>query len=226
MKTSKKISRILLSLIIVLGVSVSSIGSLVYANQINGKIKTGSVSLIGGNRLKQSNNIKNFSNVYTKATMNKSEAVVTYNVTTSDEFKSKVNYAISNRVSEVNINYTGSKSVGNSINFMQDTVLTAVKTAGNDYEKNLLKSYAYSITDYGDNELNVVYTFEYLETKVQENQVKAKVKEVLGEIITSDMTEGQRVKAINSYICKKLSYDTTHTNFSAYEGLLDRKSVV
>ncbi|MBU3098251.1 MULTISPECIES: transglutaminase domain-containing protein [Clostridium] len=220
MKTSKKISQILLSLIIVLAVSISSIGSLVYANQINGKTKIGSVSLIGSNRLKQSNYIQNFSKGYTTKTMNKSEAVVTYNVTTIDEFKAKVNYAISNRVSEVNINYTGSKSVGNSINFMQDTVLTAVKTAGNDYEKNLLKSYAYSITDFGDNELNVVYTFEYLETKVQENQVKAKVKEVLGQIITSDMTEGQRVKAINSYICKKLSYDTTHTNFSAYAGIL------
>ncbi|MBU3183874.1 transglutaminase domain-containing protein [Clostridium estertheticum] len=220
MKTSKKISRVLLSLIIVLGVSVSSIGSLVYANQINGKTKTGSVSLIGGNRLKQSNYIKNFSNVYATKTINKSEAVVTYNVTTIDEFKAKVNYAISNRVSEVNINYTGSKSVGDSINFMQDTVLTAVKTAGNDYEKNLLKSYAYSITEFGDNEFNVVYTFDYLESKEQENQVKAKVKEMLGQIITSDMTEGQRVKAINSYICKKLSYDTTHTNFSAYEGLL------
>ncbi|MCB2341721.1 transglutaminase domain-containing protein [Clostridium estertheticum] len=220
MKTSKKISRVLLSLIIVLGVSVSSIGSLVYANQINGKTKTGSVSLIGGNRLKQSNYIKNFSNVYTTKTINKSEAVVTYNVTTIDEFKAKVNYAISNRVSEVNINYTGSKSVGDSINFMQDTVLTAVKTAGNDYEKNLLKSYAYSITEFGDNEFNVVYTFDYLETKEQENQVKARVKEILGQIVTPEMTEGQRVKAINSYICKKLSYDTAHTNFSAYEGLL------
>ena len=70
------------------------------------------------------------------------------------------------------------------------------------------------------------YTFEYIETKEQEDQVKVKVKEVLGQIIKSNMTEGQRVKVINSYICKKLSYDTTLTNFSAYDGLLGNGKTV
>ncbi|MBU3159704.1 transglutaminase-like domain-containing protein [Clostridium frigoris] len=220
MKTSKKVRRILLSLIITLIVSVSSMGSLVFANQINGKNITGSVSLVRSNKLKESNYIHNLSNAYTTTSTNEPQVVATYNVTTINEFEAKVNYAISNRVSEVNINYTGSKNVGDSISFMQNAVLTTVKTGGNDYEKNLLKSYAYSTTGFGDNKFDVTYTFEYLETKEQENQVKAKVKEMLGQIITSDMTEGQRVKAINSYICKKLTYDTSLTNFSAYEGLL------
>lgn len=226
METSKKISRVLLSLIIVLGISVTSIGSLVYANQTITKTTKGSVSLFENTTPKESNHISNFSKVNTTLKVSKSEVGVTYNVTTIKEFEAKVNYAISNRASQVNINYTGSKSVGNSIDFMQSNVLTAVKTAGNDYEKNLLSSYGYSITDLGANEFDVTYTFEYLETQNQEDQVKAKVKDVLGQIVTSNMTDSQKVKVINSYICRKLTYDTTLTNYSAYDGLLGNGKTV
>ena len=221
----KKTSKILLSLTIALSISILSIGPLVYANQAKGKTLTGSGTLIGSNRLKGSSYIHNFSNAGT-ATINKSEVVATYKVATIDDFAAKVNYAISNRASEVNIKYVGSTNIGNNLSLLQDTVLKVINTAGNDYEKNLLKSYTYSTTDHANNAFSSTYTFEYIETEAQEDQVKAKVKEVLGQIITSNMTEGQRVKAINSYICKKLSYDTTLTNFSAYDGLLGNGKTV
>ena len=225
MLVNKKIGKLLLSLIIGLSISISSIGTFVYANPTKVKNITGSVSLFGSNKLKTNNYIHNFSNA-SPTTINKSEVVATYNVATIDEFVAKVNYAISNRASEVNINYTGSTNIGDNVSLLQDTVSKVINTAGNDYEKNLLKSYTYSVTDHAANTFSTTYTFEYIETKEQEDQVKVKVKEVLGQIITSNMTEGQRVKVINSYICKKLSYDTTLTNFSAYDGLLGNGKTV
>lgn len=223
---NKKISKLLLSLTIVLSISTSSIGSLVYAIPTYGKTRTGSVDLVRNNSLRGNSNIKNFSSAGAAKRVDKSEAVATYNVATKDEFVAKINYDISNRVSEVNINYTGTENIGDKLKFLQNTVLTVMETAGNDYEKNLVKSYAYSTTDQANNTFSSTYTFEYLETQEQEAQVKAKVKEVLGQIITSNMTEGQRVKVINSYICKKISYDTTQTNFSAYDGLLGNGKTV
>jgi len=221
-----KMGKILLFLVIAFSLSFSSIESSVYAIPTNGKTISGSVDLWGHNRLKGSSNIHNFSNTGTETTIEKPKVAETYKVSTIKEFVAKTNYAISNRISSININYMGSEKVDDVPSFLNNTVLTLIKTPGNDYEKNLLRSSEYTITDLTSNAFNVTYTFEYIETEKQEDQVKAKVKEVLGQIITANMTEGQRVRAINSYICKKLSYDTTLTNYSAYEGILGNGKTV
>lgn len=144
----------------------------------------------------------------------------TYNVKTFSDLECKVKDAILQGDNSVMINYTGNEKTNNNRDYLLGVVEKFVGTPGNDYEKTLVKSYSYSSSSYGGLDFSVTYKFEYIETKTQVEQVKSKVKSILSQIITSDMTEGQRIKEINSYICKNVAYDTTYTNYSAYEGLI------
>ncbi|MBU3180290.1 transglutaminase domain-containing protein [Clostridium psychrophilum] len=146
-------------------------------------------------------------------------------VTTITAFRARVAYAIAHRADTLYISYKGSETIPNYNAFLMEVVTTAIKTAGSDYEKNLLMSYRYdgaSTPTLANKHFSLTYGFNYTETTKQVADVKVKVKEVLSQIITPSMTEGERVRAINAYICKKVAYDTSYDNKNntAYEALL------
>ncbi|MCB2292362.1 transglutaminase-like domain-containing protein [Clostridium algoriphilum] len=191
-----KTNKVLLSLALTMSITASTIGNLVQAAQ------TGSISIV-----------------------NKSIKSPVYTVTTITAFRARVAYAIGHREDSLNISYKGSETIPNYNAFLLEVVTTAAKTAGSDYEKNLLKGYHYdgaSTPTLSNTHFSLTYGFDYTETAKQVAKVNTKVKEVLSQIITPSMTEGQRIKAINSYICKKVAYDISYNNKNntAYEALL------
>ncbi|HEY8804713.1 MAG TPA: transglutaminase-like domain-containing protein [Clostridium sp.] len=191
-----KTSKILLALALVMSITASSIGPLVQAAQ------TGSAVVLS-----------------------KSTQSPMYTVTTITAFRARVAYALAHREDTLNISYKGSETIPNYSVFLLEVVTTAAKTAGNDYEKNLLKDYHYdgaSTPTLSNKHFSLTYGFDYTETEKQVAQVKIKVKEVLSKIIIPSMTEGQRIMAINSYICKKVAYDISYNNKNntAYAALL------
>ena len=66
----------------------------------------------------------------------------------------------------------------------------------------------------------VKFTFEYLENASQTSFIKKRVSQILKQIITPDMNDFQKEKAIHDWIVNNVSYDTTLTKFSAYAGLV------
>ncbi|GEM_PF-6935629 len=193
MLNNYKISKILLALALAMSITASTIGPLVQAAQ------TGSTS--------------------------KSTKSPLYTVTTITAFRARVAYALAHREDTLNISYKGSETIPNYSAFLLEVITTAAKTAGSDYEKNLLKGYHYdgaSTPTSANKHFSLTYGFNYTETAKQVADVKVKVKEVLSQIIIPSMTEGQRVKAINAYICKKVAYDISYNNKNntAYAALL------
>lgn len=92
------------------------------------------------------------------------------------------------------------------------------------------------------NKVRVVYE-ETLESQAQkQEEIKNKVSEVIGEIITEDMTDQDKIVAINQYLCDTIVYDEEalanaeendymsvdeefYDSFNAYGALLKRKCV-
>lgn len=72
-----------------------------------------------------------------------------------------------------------------------------------------------------------ILEFSYYESKVQTKKVNEKVKKILKEegIVGKGRTPYEKVKAIHNYIIKKVSYDRTLKNRSAYDALYSKKTV-
>ncbi|MDO5518985.1 MAG: transglutaminase domain-containing protein [bacterium] len=72
---------------------------------------------------------------------------------------------------------------------------------------------------------NVIYTFEYNETKEQTEIVDKNIKSALKVLNIVDETDYEKIKAIHNYIIKNASYDVRVEKNSAYDNLINRSSV-
>ncbi|WP_158095134.1 Ig-like domain-containing protein [Gottfriedia luciferensis] len=133
-----------------------------------------------------------------------------------EEYKSKLENALQNRVTSFSIEYTGGSLSTEALKGMISDILNS-----DDYLMYSLKSYSYSGTS-----KTVNYTFSYWESLDQTNAVSAKVTEVLSTIITPNMNDFQKEKAIHDWIETNVSYDTTLVQHSAYAGLFGNKKTV
>ena len=161
-----------------------------------------------------------------EGTLPKYLASETFTVSTLLDFESKIKDAVSKRADGVIIKYTGNELVGSYSDYILDAMKRATRTAGNDYEKLLVSKYEFNAQIGSNRSFTANCQFTYLETALQVQQVKDKVKTVLLEIIKPNMTDSDKIRAINQYICKTLAYDTTLTNYSAYAGLLGNNKTV
>jgi len=119
------------------------------------------------------------------------------------------------RDSEFVINYTGDIS-----NFKAD-FSNSLKAAenSNDYLKFSMSSLS-CMANGTDGNLNIDFTATYLTTAQQEAYVNTAVTRALASIVTPDMTDLQKEKAIHAWVLKTVSYDDTLANHSAYAALV------
>ena len=77
------------------------------------------------------------------------------------------------------------------------------------------------------NNVTISFDIKYNTTKAQEEQVKGKIRDIIKEIITSDMSEFQKIKAIHDYVVKNAIFtkDTQGSPHAAYTLLTEKKGV-
>ncbi|MGO4107600.1 transglutaminase domain-containing protein [Paenibacillus sp. YAF4_2] len=99
---------------------------------------------------------------------------------------------------------------------LQNTINLAL--AQDDYTAYILDSYLYTIRSWG-NLSTIKLEARYRETTEQTAIVDEMVKKALAQIITPQMNEHQKVKAIHDWIIEKLQYDETLKHYTAYDAL-------
>ena len=76
----------------------------------------------------------------------------------------------------------------------------------------------------GDN-AEIAFNFTYWESLAQTNEVKSRISQALGRILTKGMNDHQKEKAIHDWIVTNVAYDTRLVSHSAYDGLVNGKTV-
>ena len=147
-------------------------------------------------------------------------AATTDTATNVQDYKTKLQTALNNRLTSYTVTYTGGQLNGVTLAGIISDIFSA-----DDYLWYGLKSQKYSWTYSGTN-TTVTYTFTFWETLDQVNAVSAKVTEVLASIITPEMNDFQKEKAIHDWIELNLAYDTSLVQHSAYDGLFGNKKTV
>ena len=136
-----------------------------------------------------------------------------------------------NRSSKVSFMYTGSdyKALCNNLQgLIYDIGKKDVKTTSDDgdYLLGTIKNISCS---YRKVNAEVTYTFAfiYYESKSETKKVNSKITSILKSIgaVGKGKNPYQKVKIIHDYIAKRISYDKTCKNYSAYDGLIGTKTV-
>ncbi|TFE25533.1 transglutaminase domain-containing protein [Cohnella luojiensis] len=142
------------------------------------------------------------------------------NTTSIDHLRKEIVRAISQRLGTLEVTYTGKEaSLKKDI---RDTLDAAVYS--DDYLHYIVKTYGYRSTMSG-NKAKIDFSFTYWETLPQTNEVKKRVAQVLGKILTKGMNDHQKVKAIHDWIVTNIAYDTRLISHSAYDGISKGKTV-
>ncbi|KZL89742.1 transglutaminase domain-containing protein [Clostridium magnum] len=118
------------------------------------------------------------------------------------------------------IHYTGDSE--NLKNLLKDTLDGRYDYSG--YGRCLMKCWKCSYDGYSNNVM-INFNIEYVESKEQADAVDKKIREILAGLITVDMNEFQKEKAIHDYIVKNVAYDETKDKYSDYDGLFNGKTV-
>ncbi|MDR3599455.1 MAG: transglutaminase domain-containing protein [Desulfosporosinus sp.] len=139
----------------------------------------------------------------------------TTSVSTLTQLQTVIAADMTARDSEFIINYTG-----NTSNFSAD-LSNSLKAAenSNDYLKFSFSSLTCTASGTAGN-LTISVKATYLTTAQQEAYVNTAVTQALASILTLGMTDFQKEKAIHAWILKKVSYDYTLVNHSAYAALV------
>jgi len=129
--------------------------------------------------------------------------------------QSKLNAAMQARKTSYSIIYSGKLST-----FSKDVtdIFNNVFNA-DDYLRYVTKRYKCTCVK-TNGVTTVTFALEYLENASQTTFIKNRVSQILKQIITPDMNDFQKEKAIHDWIVNNVSYDTTLTQFSAYAGLV------
>jgi transglutaminase/protease-like cytokinesis protein 3 len=134
-------------------------------------------------------------------------------------FQEKVVKNMENRETNFTINYTGDTDV--LVPDVEDIIKKSYET--DDYLR-------WSWTDLNakvkgvKGNVDVTFKVSYIATKQQEDYVLQKVKKIVAEILSDNMTELEKVAAIHHYIIKNVAYDHTLKEKSAYGALAKGKT--
>lgn len=122
--------------------------------------------------------------------------------------------ALSAHKDSVNLTYAG------GINELKKAIEPALDAAiaQDPYIHYTMKGYAYSLRGNASSATATV-KLTYRETAEQSAYVHKQVAAALKEIVTDDMNDHLKVKAIHDWVVRTLKYDTTLSKFTAYEGL-------
>lgn len=93
-----------------------------------------------------------------------------------------------------------------------------------DYLHYTLEKYSYVYEGY-EGDITIKFNLNYMETKEQADYVTYRIDEILGEMITDDMDDYQKEKAVHDYIVQNVDYDTTFSENTAYAALAKGNTV-
>jgi transglutaminase-like putative cysteine protease len=136
------------------------------------------------------------------------------------QLESAIAAAMLERRETVSIDYTGD---GRELTArIKDVIMGALKR--DDYTSYIVDSYFYSIRTL-DGRSHIRLTLNYRETPEQTAEVDRQVREVLDRLVTPEMNDHQRVKAIHDWIVLRLAYDVGLSRYTAYEALRTGRAV-
>ncbi len=134
---------------------------------------------------------------------------------TVQTLQDKVSTAMSSRLTTYTVDYSGNLStIQADINSVINNIYNA-----DDYLHYTTKSYGYTCTQSGG-VATIKFTFSYWITSAQADFVSTTITDVLSQIITPDMNDYQKEKAIHDWILTRVAYDTTLAQHSDYAGLV------
>ena len=127
---------------------------------------------------------------------------------------------LANRETNFKLYYTGDTTQ------MTDNLQTVFKQARqtNDYLNTSLTSWEYNVSG-TTRKATLEFTVGYLTTKAQENYIDARVKALVPTLISSDMSDVAKEKAIHDWLIKHIAYDYTLKQRTAYTALTTGKTV-
>jgi hypothetical protein len=137
-----------------------------------------------------------------------------------DQLQKEIIRALDQRLSSVQVTYSGNKtSLKKDIKDLLNAAIIS-----DDYLHYIVKTYGYNATFKG-NTADITFRFTYWESQSQTNEVKKRVAQTLKKILTSDMNDHQKEKAIHDWIVTNVAYDKSLVSHSAYDGLINGQTV-
>ncbi|MFC4099468.1 transglutaminase domain-containing protein [Paenibacillus xanthanilyticus] len=102
--------------------------------------------------------------------------------------------------------------------------LTRRAIEADDYTAYVVDAYFYSVRAWGST-ATVTMNVRYRESAEQTRYVDEQVRQALAAIMTPEMNDRQKVKAIHDWIVLRLAYDENLARYTAYEALTQGKAV-
>lgn len=144
-------------------------------------------------------------------------------VTSFDELKSKIQYILTNRVTDVNIHATYCDNIDNLMD--QTKALLDDSSTVDDYVFGSIIGWNCNVSGYKYN-YSAHLQISYVETKDQADMVEAQVRQILSQIIKTGMSDFEKEKAIHDYIVSTVAYDTALIDHSDYGALFNKHTTV
>ena len=199
----RKIVSILLMLLLVIG--LLPMNNIIYANELDTQVMSNdNVKIVEENLSPYSNNVYSTieeASEYMRDQMVKRQGTITFTV---------------------NKKYT-STMVNDILNLALEDSKECSSSEG-DYLLGHYSGYKCNIS-HSSSQTTLKYTMSYLSTYSQEVEVDKKVKEVLDDLNVYDKDEYTKIKAVHDYIVKNIKYDYSFNNHSAYNAIVNKKSV-
>jgi hypothetical protein len=142
------------------------------------------------------------------------------NTASQDQLQKEIVRALDQRLNSLKITYSG-----NTTSLKKDIkgILNSA-VYSDDYLHYIVKTYGYSAT-FNGNIAVITFRFTYWETLSQTNAVKKRVTQTLSRVLTPDMNDHQKEKAIHDWIVTHVSYDKRLISHSAYDGIIKGQTV-
>ena len=141
-------------------------------------------------------------------------------VTNLADLQKVIQVDLTNRETNFTLYYTGNATQ------MVDNLETVFKQARqtDDYLNTSLTSWEYNVSG-TIKKATLEFTVGYLTTKAQEDYIDARIKTLVPMLISSDMSDVSKERAIHDWLIKHVAYDYTLNQRSAYTALTTGKTV-
>lgn len=129
--------------------------------------------------------------------------------------------ALKQRTPSLEIRYSGgSLKMPDAVEAMLEEAL-----AQDDYLHYSLSSYNMRWANENGGNLLLVFNFQYLSTKDEEDYVERQMANILQKILEPGMNDHQKIKAIHDYVVTHVAYDLNYSEHSAYAALTKGRAV-
>ncbi|MEI4831981.1 transglutaminase domain-containing protein [Bacillus sp. FJAT-53711] len=139
------------------------------------------------------------------------------------QFKQQLTAHLNNRETKIVLPYnTQSSNIQEILNQLINSYREILKE--NDYLRNTVGNANFSIRGLPGS-YTLTLTMNYLESKEQAQYVAEQAEQIINSIITINMDDHEKVKAVHDYVVKLISYDTSLQAHTAYEALTNHSAV-